>query len=85
MGLQGWGIGWAWEGWGATRDVGEQGRVGEATGKDGQFLGDGWRVTRIGLAVTETMEGDGAGVFSGLLPSLASCQLLHHLGRICCW
>ena len=35
--------------------------MGEATGKDGQFLGDGWRVTRIGLAVTETMEGDGAG------------------------
>lgn len=30
-------------------------------GKDGQFLGDGWRVARIGMAVTETVEGDGAG------------------------
>ena len=41
MGLRGWGIGRVWEGWGAIGDVGEQGRVGEATGKDRQFLGDG--------------------------------------------
>ena len=60
MGLRGWGIGRVWEGWGAIGDVGEQGRVGEATGKDRQFLGDGWRVTRIDMAVTETMERDGA-------------------------
>ena len=53
--------------------------------KGGKFLGHGYRVTGIGVAVTETMERGGVQrpLWTFSLP--ASGQLLHNLGRVHCW
>lgn len=48
-------------GLGGNWGCGRAGKGGRGHGKRWAVSGDGWRVTRISLAVTETMAGDGAG------------------------